>query len=114
MDTVLGLFKGRRQSDENWNRFKANVGETFERRGGAHTGFSEHIDTILNWTKLSLTINETLKWHSSLYENRKSLHWKLTVEEHYIKAINNNLIFFSYHSTTVRDLYFEYSSYNFI
>ena len=32
----------------NWNRFKADVGETSERRGGAHVGFSERIDPILN------------------------------------------------------------------
>ena len=37
--------------DEHWNRFKGNVGETSERRGGAHMGFSERIDIILNWTK---------------------------------------------------------------
>ena len=36
------------QSDERWNHFKGNVGETSERRGGAHMGFSERIDTILN------------------------------------------------------------------
>ena len=35
-----GSFKG--------NRFKGNVGETSERRGGAHMGFSGRIDTILN------------------------------------------------------------------
>ena len=37
--------EGHRQSDEHWNRFKGNVGETSERRGGAHMGFSERIDT---------------------------------------------------------------------
>ena len=42
------LCLGHRQSDEHWNRFKGNVGETSERRGGAHIGFSERIDTILN------------------------------------------------------------------
>ena len=31
--------EGHRQSDEHWNRFKGNVGETSERRGGAHMGF---------------------------------------------------------------------------
>ena len=36
-----------RQSDEHWNRFKGNVGETSERRGGAHMGFSELTDSIL-------------------------------------------------------------------
>ena len=47
--------EGHRQSDEHWNRFKGNAGETSERRGGAHMGFSERIDTIwteLNWTPL--------------------------------------------------------------
>ena len=39
---------GHRLSDEHWNRFKGNVGETSERRGGAHMGFSKHKDTILN------------------------------------------------------------------
>ena len=40
--------EGHRQSDEHWNRFEGNVGETSERQGGAHVGFSERIDTILN------------------------------------------------------------------
>ena len=31
-----------------WNRFKGNVGDTSERRGGAYMGFSERIDTILH------------------------------------------------------------------
>ena len=31
-----------------WNCFKGN--ETAERQGGAHMGFSERIDTILDWT----------------------------------------------------------------
>ena len=35
-------------SDEHWNCFKGNVGETSERRGGAHMGFSERIDTTFN------------------------------------------------------------------
>ena len=39
-----------RQSDEHRNCFKGNVGERSERQGGAHMGFSERIDTILNWT----------------------------------------------------------------
>ena len=37
-----------RQSEKHWNRFKDNVWETSEKRGGAHMGFSERIDTILN------------------------------------------------------------------
>ena len=38
--------EGHRQSDEHGNRFKGNVGETSERRGGAYMGFSERIETI--------------------------------------------------------------------
>ena len=43
------MRKGHRQSDElwNWNCFKGNVGETSERRGREHMGFSERIDTIV-------------------------------------------------------------------
>ena len=44
--------EGHRQSDEHWNRFKGNAGETSERRGGAHMGFSERMDTILSKTEL--------------------------------------------------------------
>ena len=40
------------QSDKHLNCFKGNVAETSEKWGGAHMGFSEHIDTILNWTEL--------------------------------------------------------------
>ena len=39
---------------EHWNRLKGNVGETSERRGGVHRGFSKRIITILNWTNESL------------------------------------------------------------
>ena len=35
------------------NGLKGNVGETSERQGGAHMGFSERIDTVLNWTELN-------------------------------------------------------------
>ena len=37
-----------RQSGEHWNCFKGNIGETFERRGGAHMDFFERLNTILN------------------------------------------------------------------
>ena len=40
--------EGHRQSDEHWNCFTDNTRETSERRGGAHMGFSETIDTTLN------------------------------------------------------------------
>ena len=42
------MREGHHQSDEHWDRFKGNAGETVERWGGAHMGFSECIDTILN------------------------------------------------------------------
>ena len=45
--------EGHRQSDEHGNCFKGNAGETSERRGGAHMGISECIDTILNRTELN-------------------------------------------------------------
>ena len=47
-------FKGRtrdghRRSDDHWNCFKGDVGETSERRGEAHMGFSERrINNSLN------------------------------------------------------------------
>ena len=47
-----GTREDHRQSDEHWNRFNGNVGETSERRTGGNMGFSERIDTILNWTAL--------------------------------------------------------------
>ena len=32
-------------------RFKSDIGKTSESLGGAHTGFSERTDTILNWAE---------------------------------------------------------------
>ena len=55
-----------RQSDKQWNRFKDNVGETSERRGGAHTGFSERIDTILTNVYFRLLL---LDWGKGLGES---------------------------------------------
>ena len=40
---------------------KATLGETGERRGGAHMGFSDHIDTLLNWTELNFR-HSSPKW----------------------------------------------------
>ena len=53
--------EGHRQSDEHRNCFKDNVGETSERRGGAHMSFSERIAIILNgiWNCLKGNIGET-------------------------------------------------------
>ena len=44
-------------SVEHWNCFKSNIGETSERRGGAHMGFSNRVDAILNWTELELILH---------------------------------------------------------
>ena len=42
---ILNLY---RQSNQHWNCFKGNIGETPERRGGVHMGLPERIDTILS------------------------------------------------------------------
>ena len=57
LDTIFleRTREGYHQSDEHWNRFEGNVGETSERCGGAYMGFSERVDTILNWTELNKT-----------------------------------------------------------
>ena len=48
------MREGHHQSDKHWNRFKGNVGETSGGGGGgAHMGFSDRTDTILNWTDLN-------------------------------------------------------------
>ena len=54
-EEALDNFHERTKEDhrhEHWNRFKVNIRETSERRGGAHVGFSERIDTILSRTEL--------------------------------------------------------------
>ena len=54
--TILNCWarEGQHQSDVDLNLFKGNVGETSERRGGAHKlwAFPERIDTLLNRTEL--------------------------------------------------------------
>ena len=63
--SLFRTSQGHRQSTEHWNCFKGNVRETSERRGGAHMGFSKRIDTILNWTELSLNPKESsVLWKS--------------------------------------------------
>ena len=72
---------GQHQSDEHWNHFRGNVGETSERQGGVHMGFSEPTDTTLNWTepnrpgceshspepmKLSMSWTVTSRWKPSV------------------------------------------------
>ena len=46
------------QSDKNWNLFKGNIGETSERCGLEMGFFPEHMDALLNWTELSVTLNK--------------------------------------------------------
>ena len=40
--------KGHRQSDRHWNCFQGYTGQSSERRSGAHVGFHERLDTVLN------------------------------------------------------------------
>ena len=56
--------EGQRQSDEHWNWLKWNVGETYEKLGGARMGFSEPIDTALTETGFA-------QW----YRPSRALHW---------------------------------------
>ena len=46
-----------RDPQNHWNRFRGNFGET-ERRGEAHIGFSERINTILNSTELTVATRQ--------------------------------------------------------
>ena len=39
---------------------KATLGKFSERRGGAHVGFSERIDTILRWAELNCITSESV------------------------------------------------------
>ena len=48
----LEWTRGHRQSNEHCDCFKGNVREASYRQGGAIAGFSESINTILNWTEL--------------------------------------------------------------
>ena len=41
---------GHNESDQHWYRVKGNTGHTSGRRGGAHMGSPEHVDTISSWT----------------------------------------------------------------
>ena len=50
------MRESHRKSDEHWNCFKSNTGESSKRRGGVHTGFSERIATILNRTICNMYI----------------------------------------------------------
>lgn len=58
-----------RQLDEQKNYFKGKVGETPKRRDGAYMGFSEHIDSILNWTETLHASSHALlrHWWSSCF-----------------------------------------------
>ena len=63
--------EGHRQSDEQWNRFKGDVGGTSERRWSAYGLFQAHRYHLeLNWTELNKTCNLNM-WL------RKNTHCKL-------------------------------------
>ena len=51
------MREGHHQSDEHWNCFKGNFGETSVRQSGAHLGFSELKDTSLSWTEVTCCHN---------------------------------------------------------
>ena len=81
--------EGHRQSDEHWNRFKGNAGETSERRGGARMGFSERIDTILNWTEQSSPQNTfTCKLQRVFYIFISS-NFLTTLQRHWYKCASH-------------------------
>ena len=60
------MREGHRQSDENWNCFNGETWET-ESWGGAHKGFPDHTDTILNWIEPNLVWwNRSKKYQSEI------------------------------------------------
>ena len=63
--------EGHRQSDEYWNRFNGNVGETSDRRDEAHMGFSERTDTILNYSELRGKLPESEAWRERERERER-------------------------------------------
>ena len=68
--TRWSSLKGRERAIIIWwtlNRFKDNAGETSERRGGAHMGFSKRIDTILNWSELVVADYDNLACFADLH-----------------------------------------------
>ena len=74
--------EGHRQSDEHWNCFKGNFGETSVRRGGAHMCFPEHGDTILNWTvAYLLPLHLIASWAAG-----KFLYANLSLADHAVGA----------------------------
>ena len=52
----------RKKREVGFNCFKGDVGKTSERRGGAHVGFSERIDTIFNITERNWIQGATELW----------------------------------------------------
>ena len=62
----LKLQKGHHQSDQYWHCFKDNMVKTPERQGGAHIGFPQHIDIIMNWTKLKKSTREAQLCRNSI------------------------------------------------
>ena len=67
IDLLERTKEGHRQSDEHWNRFKCNTGETFQRPGHTYGLFWAHRYHLeLNWTELLL--------HSHLYHYHYALY----------------------------------------
>ena len=48
------------------NCFKGNVEKTYQRRGGAHMGFSERIEIVWNWTGADSSMAYTLQMTANL------------------------------------------------
>ena len=59
-------------------------GETSERQDGAHTGYPEHTDTILNWGELNV---ETPKHGNYTQRTRRQSYWVRSVVAYY-SALN--------------------------
>ena len=75
-DKLLGSHSvhGFHWASQCMNRFKVNVGEAAERRGGAHMGFSQRIDTILNWTEQSVPCLGNIKGDGRKFLGRDILY----------------------------------------
>ena len=77
--------------------FQRQLGETSERHGGAHMGFSEHIDTILNWTEQMMPYWQRLllrkKWTLVTCTGRHCCKYHWMIEDHKLfKNIWNQLL----------------------
>ena len=88
------------QIHEHLNRSKGKVGETSERPDGVHTGFSKHIDTILNWTELNRPL-----------QNQAKVVFRVNTVKYTVIIIINNVTIASYITTLCHDLPPEYCNF---